>query len=378
MTWNRCTRRRSRRSTRTPSPAGWPTPSPGRICNYFDLGGGGYTVDGACSSSLISIATAAKALVDGDLDVCLAGGVDLSIDPFEVIGFAKTGALATGEMKIYDKDSNGFWPGEGSGVVVLMREEDAIARGLRIYASITGWGMSSDGKGGITRPGGRRPPARDQPRLRPGRLRRGDRRPTSRGTAPAPRSATPPSWRRSGPPGATPTRTARPAAISSIKGNIGHTKAAAGVGGLIKAALSVYHQVIPPATGHYEPHPKLTGDAPALYVPSRAGAVAGRTSRSGPACRRWASAASTRTSRSSRRPAPTGPHAAATGDGDADQRPAGRRAAAVGRGRPRRAARAGRRARRARGSEAVVRRDRRPGRDAGRPSCPAGRCGPRS
>ncbi|MGH7608148.1 MAG: beta-ketoacyl synthase N-terminal-like domain-containing protein, partial [Gemmatimonadales bacterium] len=62
----------------------------GRVCNYFDLGGGGYTVDGACSSSLISIATAAKALTDGDLDVCLAGGVDLSIDPFEVIGFAKT------------------------------------------------------------------------------------------------------------------------------------------------------------------------------------------------------------------------------------------------------------------------------------------------
>ncbi len=56
----------------------------GRICNHFDLGGGGYTVDGACSSSLLSVATAAKALVDGDLDVALAGGVDLSIDPFEV------------------------------------------------------------------------------------------------------------------------------------------------------------------------------------------------------------------------------------------------------------------------------------------------------
>src|SRR2546423_12045931 len=55
-------------------------------------------------------------------------------------------------MKVYDKDSNGFGPGEGSGVVVLMREEDAIARNLRIYASITGWGISSDGKGGITRP----------------------------------------------------------------------------------------------------------------------------------------------------------------------------------------------------------------------------------
>lgn len=239
----------------------------GRICNYFDFGGGGYTVDGACSSSLISIVTAAKALSDGDLDVSLAGGVDLSIDPFEVIGFAKTGALATGEMKIYDKDSNGFWPGEGCGVVVLMREEDALARNLRIYASITGWGMSSDGKGGITRPeasGHRlaisRAYARAGYSVETVGYFEGHGTGTALGDATeleaigsALRSSDPDS---------------RPAAISSIKGNFGHTKAAAGVAGLIKATLSVFHQVIPPATGHFVPHPKLTGDAPTLYVPS--------------------------------------------------------------------------------------------------------------
>jgi enediyne polyketide synthase len=238
----------------------------GRICNYFDLGGGGYTVDGACSSSLISVATAAKALADGDLDVCIAGGVDLSIDPFEVIGFAKTGALASGEMKIYDKDSNGFWPGEGSGVVVLMREEDAIARELRIYASITGWGMSSDGKGGITRPeaaGHRLAISRAYSRAGYGVETVGYFEGHGTGTAlgDATELEAIGSARQNSDP------QARPAAISSIKGNFGHTKAAAGVGGLIKAALSVHHQVIPPATGHYEAHPKLTGDAPALYVP---------------------------------------------------------------------------------------------------------------
>ncbi|MGW5051289.1 type I polyketide synthase [Actinokineospora sp. NPDC004072] len=242
----------------------------GRICNYFDLGGGGYTVDGACSSSLLSIATAAKALADGDLDVCLAGGVDLSIDPFEVIGFAKTGALASGEMKIYDRDSNGFWPGEGCGVVVLMREEDAIARGLRIYASITGWGISSDGKGGITRPEA----AGHQLAINRAYTRAGYGVETvsyfeGHGTGTALGDATEleaiGSARRAVDPDA------RPAAISSIKGNFGHTKAAAGVGGLIKAALSVHHQVIPPATGHFEAHPKLTGDSPALYVPSEPG-----------------------------------------------------------------------------------------------------------
>jgi enediyne polyketide synthase len=241
----------------------------GRVCNHFDLGGGGFTVDGACSSSLLAIATAAKALTAGDLDVALAGGVDLSIDPFEVIGFAKTGALATDEMKIYDKDANGFWPGEGSGIVVLMREEDAIARGLRIYASITGWGISSDGKGGITRP------EADGHVLALTRAyeRAGYGVETvsyfeGHGTGTAVGDATElealSKARREADP------TAAPAALSSVKGNFGHTKAAAGIAGLIKATLSVYHQVIPPATGHYVPHPKLTEDDAKLYVPSEA------------------------------------------------------------------------------------------------------------
>ncbi|CAM5382372.1 hypothetical protein SGRI78S_02176 [Streptomyces griseus subsp. griseus] len=124
----------------------------GRICNHFDLNGGGYTVDGACSSSLLSVTTASASLLNGDLDVAVAGGVDMSIDPFEIIGFAKTGALARTEMRLYDRGSNGFWPGEGCGMVVLMREEDALAAGHRVYASIAGWGISSDGQGGITRP----------------------------------------------------------------------------------------------------------------------------------------------------------------------------------------------------------------------------------
>src|SRR6185369_2023206 len=124
----------------------------GRICNQFDLKGGGYTVDGACASSLLAVATACSSLAAGDLDVALAGGVDLSLDPFELVGFAKTGALAPEMMRVYDTRSAGFWPGEGCGFVVLMRHEDAVAQKRRIYASIRGWGISSDGAGGITRP----------------------------------------------------------------------------------------------------------------------------------------------------------------------------------------------------------------------------------
>ncbi|KOX24124.1 erythronolide synthase [Nocardiopsis sp. NRRL B-16309] len=241
----------------------------GRVCNHFDLGGGGYTVDGACSSSLLSVSTAATALAEGALDAALAGGVDLSIDPFEVIGFAKTGALATGEMKVYDKDSNGFWPGEGSGALVLMREEDALAQGKRIYAVITGWAVSSDGSGGITRPeegGHRLALERAYERAGYGIETIGYFEGHGTGTAlgdeteltalSGARAAAAPSG--------------QPAALGSVKANFGHTKAAAGVAGLIKAVLAVHHRVIPPATGHHDPHPLLEEESAPLFVPDRA------------------------------------------------------------------------------------------------------------
>jgi len=196
----------------------------------------------------------------------VAGGVDLSIDPFEIIGFAQTGALATGEMRVYDRHSNGVWPGEGCGMLVLMRQDDAEARGLRIYAMIAGWGYSSDGRGGITRP------EAAGHRLAINRAYKvagfgfgtvgyieGHGTGTAVGDATELRAFT--EARREASPGGP------PAAISTIKGNIGHTKAAAGVAGLIKATMAVHHQVIPPATGHFDPHPILTDNEPALRVP---------------------------------------------------------------------------------------------------------------
>ena len=241
----------------------------GRLCNHFDLGGGGFTVDGACSSSLLSVLTACSALADGQLDVALAGGVDLSIDPFELIGFAKTGALATTEMRVYDKRSNGFWPGEGCGMLVLMRDEDAVAQGRFRYATIAGWGYSSDGKGGITRPEA----AGHRLALKRAYAKAGFGIDTvayleGHGTGTAVGDATElrafSEERREANPDAP------PASISTVKGNIGHTKAAAGVAGLLKAILAVRHQVIPPATGHQDPHAELGGERPALRVPDTA------------------------------------------------------------------------------------------------------------
>ncbi|MEU8521286.1 type I polyketide synthase [Streptomyces sp. NBC_01216] len=231
----------------------------GRICNHFDLNGGGYTVDGACSSSLLSVTTAGTALLSGDLDIAVAGGVDLSIDPFEIIGFAKTGALAKGEMKLYDRGSNGFWPGEGCGMIVMMREEDALAAGHRIYATIAGWGVSSDGQGGITRPevsGYQLALTRAYERAGFGietvRLFEGH------GTGTAVGDATELTALMGARAAADPEAPA--AAITSIKGMIGHTKAAAGVAGLIKAALAVDNQTLPPAIGTVDPHELLTDE----------------------------------------------------------------------------------------------------------------------
>ena len=222
----------------------------GRICNYFGFHGGGYTVDGACSSSLLSIIHASNALAAGDLDVALAGGVDLSLDPFELIGFAKVTALAKERMYVYDRKSNGFLPGEGCGFVVLMRLEDALREGRRIYATLLGWAMSSDGHGGMTRPEAS-----------------GQRLALQRAYAKAGipiDSVTLFEGHGTGTPVGDPIEIStitsllqnangHPRFISSVKANIGHTKAAAGIAGLLKAMMAVHHGVIPPITGCDEP-----------------------------------------------------------------------------------------------------------------------------
>jgi enediyne polyketide synthase len=240
----------------------------GRICNHFDLQGGGYTVDGACSSSLLSVATACKALVDGELDVAVAGGVDLSIDPFEIIGFAKTMALATGEMRVYDRGANGFWPGEGCGMVVLMREDDARRGQHRIYSTIAGWGISSDGRGGITRPESRgyhlalnRAYAQAGFGIDTVALFEGHGTGTKVGDD---NELTALNQNRQA------AGRAAPAAISSVKAMIGHTKAAAGIAGLIKASMALRQEVIPPTIGCPDPHEVFSTANTALRVVRKA------------------------------------------------------------------------------------------------------------
>ena len=240
----------------------------GRICNTFNLQGGGFTIDGACASSLLAVANACSSLDSGSLELALAGGVDLSLDPFELAGFSALGALAHNAMRVYDRRPTGFWPGEGCGFVALMREEDALARGIPVLARIRGWGISSDGHGSITRP------------EVAGQLLALDRAYHSagygietvayfegHGTGTAVGDATElatlqEARRRS-------SASNGSAAVGSIKTLIGHTKAAAGVASLIKATCAVSSQVIPATSGCEDPHPALA-EAPGLRCPKRA------------------------------------------------------------------------------------------------------------
>jgi len=224
----------------------------GRISNHFDFKGGAYTVDGACASSLLAIATACSALAAGDVDVALAGGVDLSIDPFELVGFSRLGALARDKMRAYDEHSSGFWPGEGCGIVVLMRSEDALAQNLPVRAMLRGWGVSSDGSGGMTRPeiegqllALKRAYERAEYGIETVGYFEGHGTGTIVGDA-AELGALMQARIAAG-------RGAVPAVLSTAKTNIGHTKAAAGIAGLIRAVMALEAQVLPPLTGCERP-----------------------------------------------------------------------------------------------------------------------------
>ena len=221
----------------------------GRICNFLDLHGGGYTVDGACSSSLIALTTAANALSTGTLDLAVVGGIDISLDTFELVGFAKTNALTKTDMKVYDRSASGFIPGEGAGCVVLKRLQNARAHGNYIYAVLSGWGMSSDGKGGMTAPKAqtqalaiRRAYGNAEYGLDEVDFIEGHGTGTIAGDkAELEGIAIAMDERDPGP--------LRSCGVTSLKSLIGHTKAASGIGGFIKAVMAVNRRVIPPTAG---------------------------------------------------------------------------------------------------------------------------------
>ncbi|WP_371877055.1 SDR family NAD(P)-dependent oxidoreductase [Microbulbifer sp. 2205BS26-8] len=231
----------------------------GRICNYFDFNGGGFTVDGACSSSLLAVTQACDALQTGGFDAVLVGGVDLSIDPFEIIGFSRTGALAPEQMRIFDQYSQGFWPGEGCGMILVMTEEKARRFGCNIYATIQGWGVSSDGGGAIIRPKAETQAlalnrAYEKSPYNAGTVSYFEGHGTGTAVGDEAELRAVLSLLR---------KTDRNEAvyIGSVKHLIGHTKGAAGIAGVIKAALVLKHRILPPGIPTDTLHPLLKENA---------------------------------------------------------------------------------------------------------------------
>jgi len=218
-----------------------------RIAHLLDLRGPCISLDTACSSSLVAIAQACNALLVGDADMALAGGVSVMIGPKMFIDTSKVNMLSKdGRCFSFDGRANGFVPGEGAGVLLLKRLEDALRDADPIHAVIRGWGVNQDGRtNGITAPN---PQA--QTRLIRDVHHRFGIDPASIGMVECHGTGTPlgdpieiegltDAFAGSGAqPGAC--------ALGSVKSNMGHMLAAAGVAGTIKAMLAVERGELPP------------------------------------------------------------------------------------------------------------------------------------
>lgn len=226
----------------------------GRVANRMDFGGSNFIVDAACASSLAAISIAVDELESGRSSMVLAGGIDTVQSAFGFVCFSKTQALSpTGQIKTFDESADGIAISEGLAVVALKRLADAERDGDRIYAVIKAAAGSSDGKAlGLTAP-------RPQGQIRA--LNRAYAKagfsPSTLGLFEAHGTGTPVGDRAEA---ETITRTlikdntpAQTVALGSVKTIIGHTKAAAGVSGLIKVALSLYYRVQPAHQGVGKP-----------------------------------------------------------------------------------------------------------------------------
>jgi len=222
-----------------------------RISYTLDLRGPSWAVDTACSSSLVAVHQACRALRQGECDAALAGGVNLILSLGLSNAFMQAGMLSPdGECRTFDAAANGYVRGEGAGMVLLKRLEDAIRDNDAIVAVIRGSAVNQDGRSnGLTAPNG---PAQ-QAAIREALADAGVT-PREIGYVEAHGTGTP-----LGDPiemnslvavlneSRAPEDVCR---VGSVKTNIGHLEAAAGIAGLIKTALVLQHREIP-AQLHY-------------------------------------------------------------------------------------------------------------------------------
>jgi acyl transferase domain-containing protein/acyl carrier protein len=240
---------------------------PARVSYTLGLLGPSIAVNTACSSSLVAVHLARQSLLSGESRVALAGGFNLLIAPESTIAMTKFGAMAPdGRSKAFDARANGYVRGEGGGVVALKRLSDALADGDRVYCVIRGSAVNNDGfSNGLTAPSpsaqravladacasaGIAPAAVQYVEAHGTGTMLGD--PIEAGALGATLGA-----------GRSPERALR---IGSVKTNIGHLEAAAGIAGLIKVALSMQYEALPPSLHYQRPNPHIPFEALRLRV----------------------------------------------------------------------------------------------------------------
>jgi acyl transferase domain-containing protein len=239
----------------------------GRITNRFDLGGMNCVVDAACASSFAALRMALDELTADRADMVLTGGVDADNSPFMYLCFSKTPAFSrSNRTRPFDVDSDGMLVGEGIGMLVLKRLADAERDGDRVYAVVRGLGASSDG----------RYKSIYAPRTE-GQARALRRAYAAAGVLPASIGLVEAHGTGTVAGDLCELETLRTVldedadgvpriALGSVKSQIGHTKAAAGAAGLIKAALALHHKVLPPTINVERPNPALGLDGSSLYL----------------------------------------------------------------------------------------------------------------
>ncbi len=240
-----------------------------RLSYALGLRGPSMTLDSACSSSLLAVHLACQSLRSGESDMALAGGVNLLLSETTMESLARFGGLAPdGRCKPFDAQANGFGRGEGCGVVILKLLSQALADDDQVWCVIRGSAVNNDGpSNGLTAPS---PLAQEEvlrqayqrARVDPADVQVVEAHGT--GTAlgdPIEAAALGAVLGARRDPGA-------PVLIGSVKGNIGHLEAAAGIVGLIKMALCLRHGGVP-ATAHFrEPNPHIDFRALRLRVPA--------------------------------------------------------------------------------------------------------------
>lgn len=237
-----------------------------RIVNRLDFMGPNYIVDAACASSLIAIDHGVQDLLVGNCDLAIVGGVNASQSPPVLMAFCAIDALSRkGQICPFDKDADGTLLGEGVGMVVLKRREDAERDDDRIYALIKGVGTASDGRAmGLLAPrvegeelAMRR--AYDVAGISPNTVELIEAHGT--GTPVGDVVEIQAMSRVFGPRKGIPT-----IAVGSVKSMISHVIPAAGVAGLIKTALALHYKILPPTLNFKEPNPDFEIEKTPFYI----------------------------------------------------------------------------------------------------------------